>query len=120
MEQTSLSHVSDVMGNSSPISSVLTPLTALLGSFKAFVESFDRMHKMPLAAEVDVELLLTFLRKLLTCKHYVVWRACWCSSLLTCMKVLMFTLRWIYDCLDYFYVEHRAMFIRECHFKICL
>jgi len=60
---------------------------------KALLESFDRMHEMSLVAEVDVRVLVKLVTTLLSCEHYV---------------VIMFTLRWIYDCLDFLWTEHRA------------
>lgn len=62
MEQTSTSHVADVM--------------ALLGSLKALFESYDRMHESPLPPEIDIDLVLDFLTRLLSCEHYVVGFVC--------------------------------------------
>lgn len=60
---------------------------------RALLESFDRMHEKSLVAEVDVAILVKLITTLLNCEHYV---------------VMMFTLRWVYDCLDFFWTEHRA------------
>eukprot|EP00048_Salpingoeca_helianthica_P000569 m.42449 g.42449 ORF g.42449 m.42449 type:complete len:1062 (-) comp10655_c0_seq1:234-3419(-) len=83
MGQTSTSHVIDVM--------------ALLGSLKAFLESFDSVHETSLPVSLDITLFEEFVTTLLTCRHYV---------------VVTFALRWLYDCLDYFHPLHRAMLAR--------
>ena len=82
MCHTSTSHVVDVM--------------SLLGSLKALLESYRRMHKAPLPDDVDAELMCRFLRGMLSCEHYV---------------VLTFALRWLYDCLDFFGGALRAQLL---------
>eukprot|EP00039_Didymoeca_costata_P007668 m.102414 g.102414 ORF g.102414 m.102414 type:complete len:1182 (+) comp13774_c0_seq1:133-3678(+) len=82
MEQTSITHVADVM--------------ALLGSLKALFESYQKMHNTTLPNDLDISLITQFLKQLISCKHYV---------------VLMFTIRWLYDCIDYFSIQHRLIII---------
>eukprot|EP00043_Microstomoeca_roanoka_P017554 m.183735 g.183735 ORF g.183735 m.183735 type:complete len:1207 (+) comp16659_c0_seq2:192-3812(+) len=79
MLQTSLTHVADVI--------------ALLASFQAFLKCFQHMHGSTLPPDVDINLILDFLQRLFSCHHYV---------------VTLFALRWTYECLDYFHLEHRA------------
>eukprot|EP00045_Choanoeca_perplexa_P012998 m.144744 g.144744 ORF g.144744 m.144744 type:complete len:1060 (+) comp16206_c0_seq1:114-3293(+) len=83
MLQTGLHYVPDVI--------------ALLGSFKALFESYHRMHEGTLPVDLDMTLMLHFLRELLFCSHYV---------------VTMFTLRWLYEVMDYFGPPQRAAISR--------
>ena len=82
MEQTSITHVADVM--------------ALLHSLKTLIESFSSMHNVLLPENINIDLILRFISQLLRCPHYI---------------VIMFTLRWLYDCLDYFCEDHRVEII---------
>eukprot|EP00049_Salpingoeca_infusionum_P007389 m.119774 g.119774 ORF g.119774 m.119774 type:complete len:1250 (+) comp13679_c2_seq6:283-4032(+) len=80
MLQTSLLHVADVM--------------TLLSSLKAMLESYHKLHiDTPLPSDIDMDLFCLFFRKLLTYPHYI---------------VLMFTMRWLYDCLDHFPEDQRS------------
>jgi hypothetical protein len=72
MGQTNVHHVADVL--------------ALLGSLKALLESYERLHAAPLPADVDADLVLLFVARLLASPHYV---------------VAMYALRWLYDCVDF-------------------
>eukprot|EP00047_Mylnosiga_fluctuans_P021074 m.100094 g.100094 ORF g.100094 m.100094 type:complete len:1037 (-) comp8740_c0_seq3:198-3308(-) len=83
VSKTSTSYVADVM--------------SLLGSLKAFLESFDAVHEAQLPPDLDIRLFEEFVRMLLTCNHYV---------------VVTFALRWLYDCIDYFDPLHRAMLMK--------
>jgi hypothetical protein len=44
----------------------------LLGSFKALLESFVRMHDEPIPEHLDVDMVVDFLERLYLCPHYVV------------------------------------------------
>lgn len=118
MLQTSLMHVADVMcmwgfdgGRSTMLGfcqSFRSFPTALLGSFKALLESYVRMHEEKTSQHIDSELVLDFIRRLMTCPHYVV--GCVNLNLVfggslafsTPFKINMFALRWTYECLDFF------------------
>eukprot|EP00730_Choanoeca_flexa_P000277 TRINITY_DN10127_c0_g1_i1.p1 TRINITY_DN10127_c0_g1~~TRINITY_DN10127_c0_g1_i1.p1 ORF type:complete len:1081 (+),score=238.98 TRINITY_DN10127_c0_g1_i1:101-3343(+) len=80
MMQTGLHYVPDVI--------------ALLGSFKALFESYQRMHQDTLPADLDMDLMVHFLRELIFCSHYV---------------VTMFTIRWLYEVIDYFSPPQRVI-----------
>lgn len=79
MEQTSLTHIVDVM--------------ALLHSLKLFMDSYCQMHQEQFADSINIELFASFFKQLVGCKHYV---------------VTMFTLRWLYESIDYFSAAHRV------------
>ena len=66
---------------------------------QALLESYNRMHKSVLSPDVDANVIISFMTSLFSCSHYI---------------VVMFALRWLYDCLDYFALEHRAAIIEVC------
>ena len=144
MLQTSLAYVADVMCTclaavcrrsapllSSPFVSLhrlARRITALLGSFKALLESFVRMHDEPVPEHLDAAMMVDFLQRLYLCPHYVVSAAvgwpplCPLRALLLltsadanpfCFQVKMFSLRWTYECLDFFPPPTRAAICGE-------
>ena len=48
----------------------------LLGSLKAFFDSFDAVHTTCLPVDLDIGLFEDMISTLLTCRHYVVVRIC--------------------------------------------
>ena len=64
-----------------------------MGSLKALFESFQAIHEEQLPNDLDMALVTKLITMLLQNDHYV---------------VLMFTLRWLYECLDVFRPAQRA------------
>jgi hypothetical protein len=74
------------------------------------------MHAGTLPVDLDMTLMLHFLRELLFCSHYVVCdyvmlQDC-TRSLIPLLQVTMFTIRWLYEVMDYFGPPQRAAISR--------